>query len=485
MTCAKALIAAALLVSPVCATAQDVTLPTTPGEQVDHTKLLKLGASPSFVNQLNRLAAEARKLQLRSAGDPTGIGSRVVVTSDGQIKILTSPDAPPSTVVVPEGVLKNWIAHPQLNLVDQLKAWADSLIPKVGFGFDTQKSVPPDWVPAPGQLPPLAAAEAERNGWKAGVTAPHCSSAQNMFEPSIEKDLQLGHFVFKAPDQGTRARWIKVISDYDSACLTPVDPKSAAAVGLPLDRLAVVLDEDGTPICMALHLGGDDFITARHCFFDQNGASIAKRDRPLISMADVSAVLVKTTIQPNRPFPPTPSYNAAKDLVILVADGLPQAVRNRRLAGSDFAQSTVAEPALLIGYFPLANADQRLPADLSTGSAAPWNAGLRMTSDTEGAYCRVWDRSKSEGASGCLEHSCQSVGGFSGAPIFVKRNGQWRVVGLNVAGATTDEKTAASCGTFAFGSNGLLNFTGSIAAVVSSTTVSTEIASVAKGESRP
>ena len=194
-------------------------------------------------------------------------------------------------------------------------------------------------------------------------------------------------------------------------------------------------------------------------------------------------VPVDADILADQPFGKSPS-GSARDLVALRAKGLPDNVRNRTLDANDYAGPTKAtEEALVIGYFPIANPGEVLPIGGGVPKAAPWVQALRRT-HSDHNYCRVWDRSSLDDRSGCIEHSCQAMGGFSGAPLFVKRDGRWLVAGLNVEGVSANKgtKEPRSCGEFRSGPDGALARIGGVAAIVTSATLANQVVLARLGE---
>jgi hypothetical protein len=190
-------------------------------------------------------------------------------------------------------------------------------------------------------------------------------------------------------------------------------------------------------------------------------ATLAMADR-----SDPARVII--TVDPNQLSPRVDaSFPLRQDLLIIHAPGLAAGVRNR--AGVRFAyDSQVAEPALIIGLFLLADPEKHIPKDpLQNGKPPPWNEALRMTETIGHGYCRVWARSANADGLNCLEHSCQTAPGFSGAPTFLNRGTSeapdWVIAGINVSSALASG--TGNCGPFNHNPLGILGNVGAIGAV--------------------
>lgn len=356
------------------------------------------------------------------------------------------------------------------------------------IGDDSQKSLPPKDLPEANlaNLPQPALNEARANNWTKSPNLAACNAGQSQFFNVAEKRISPGGDGYLTKSMDDRQSVIAAVEAYETACLKGVPlsgPNSAStARDLPISRLAVLIDKAKAPFCMALHLGGDRFLTARHCLLNaEDGSEIIERSGASIEMVDRSdprSIPIKHAA--TQPFSLAGKFSGRQDLLVIEAPTLAATVRARRPANGLGKPLTVAEPAVAIGYFPLANPQQRFPTTVGKrGLAPPWAEALRMTRTDGINYCRVWSRSTELDGSGCVEHSCQTVGGFSGAPVFVDRGvpgtPRWEVAGINVAGAIV-KKTAGSCGKFDHKPGGVLGLIGAVAASLPATLQTTVIA---------
>lgn len=368
---------------------------------------------------------------------------------------------------------KSWVAR-QEDL-------AGLIAPNGGRSFSllsAVQSVNPNTNPAtdsPVILAPYKAAMLA-NGWtKTSATLPSgaCSDSQRKFRSSgAESAIGRGE-TYKWRPTADRDRWIAASIAFQNDCLLPVPLTSSAASLLPLAKLAVLSLDNGQPFCMALHLGGDRFVTARHCFYrPATGKRIAETLNATLVVVDAPQHSGLVEPVQNEPFAAVAQFTSSHDILLIRAPTLSNAITDRP-GQTDFTVAQIATagtPALVIGYFPLADPERAIPKFPNTlGTPAPWNRALRMTRPEGIGYCRVWDASAAADGTRCIEHSCQTTGAFSGAPVFINTSGddqhpKWSVVGINVADA--EKKSPSECGAFGNGKDGLMSSNGAIAAAV-------------------
>lgn len=337
---------------------------------------------------------------------------------------------------------------------------------------DSNKSVNPEDTDYTIDKLPVAWREAARlENWNGatGTYDPGCPESRTTFSKTVEKRL-LGEdadpLTFQPePD---RTNIIAAIKAYDAACLAPAG-SNMAPPGVPIDAVAVLGGAD--PHCMATHLGHGLFVTARHCLYQSSGALLPEAETFAVSMVDKSALRIPVKIAVNQPFA-TPG-TGRRDLLLLQASALPAAVKARPGAGmlsSDQVAALKVAQAFVVGYFPLANPDELLPEKGGRGRMPEWSQALRSTRMVGEGYCRVWDYTPpaADGAA-CVQHGCQTVKGFSGAPVFARKRGAggsvWVMIGVHVANG--ENAASAVCGAFTGQpSGGLLNARGGIAAAL-------------------
>lgn len=346
---------------------------------------------------------------------------------------------------------------------------------------DTMQSVPPGWLPPTSDLPRTAVAEANSNGWSGPVvsTTP-CAIAQKKFQSGAETSLQTDR-ALEGRVGNDRSDFVAAAEEFDRACLASL-PSMPGASDPPLGQLAVLLDNRKSAVCMALHLWDDQFISARHCFFNA-GDVIPQMKSASIQMLDHSdpnPVAVKLDPVASQPYPaPTAKIPSGQDIILFRAPALAAVVKARARFDAFAIDTTVAEEAYVVGVYILAKARLSTPSSIGVVGVAPlWTDALRTTKIDGTNYCRVWDHSRSADGGGCIEHSCQTLPGFSGAPVFIRAKGsaKWMVAGANVAGASD----RAGCGRFTHvPSTGILGQVGALAAVIPRSIIAQSVAQIA------
>lgn len=416
--------------------------------------------------------------------DKTGL----LLSADGNggIRAVEVPTAKTGEFGVDRDLLEAFRATPKSVVEDRIASLFGPTGGRWVNAGDIFKSINPETVVAFTALTGDYKKSAAKWNW-AGPTAAadsSCTAAQKEFVAAkVQGELENPNGnAYRWRNPQDRPRWLAAIHGYQDNCLVPVPTKGVEAARLPIARLAVLTLADGQPVCMALHLGGDRFVTARHCFFDANGTFKEQLKGAWLSMVDQSDDPRLVDPVKNEPWPTAQPWSSARDVVLIQVPTLAKAVRDRAVAldFTDAGVANVGQPALAIGYFPLADPERSIPAEPGeNGKAPPWNTSLRMTRVEGKGYCRVWDSSAAAAdGSRCIEHSCQTTTGFSGTPVFVNRGTEevpvWSVIGLNVDDAF--KKDAAGCGSFSSGQTGLMRLNGSIAAAVPKRLYTTQIA---------
>jgi len=303
-----------------------------------------------------------------------------------------------------------------------------------------------------------------------GTYDPACPASRTEFSQKAEKKLLgEGSDPLAFQPEPDRTEIVDAIKAFDTTCLSPLSPQTVPK-GVQLDALAVIAGPLGVH-CMATFIGKGLFVTARHCFYQSHGALWPDAQKFTVSMIDKSALDVPVRVAPSQPFA-TPG-TGRRDILVLTSDGLPSAFSTRAgaaMATSDKLPTLKVAQAFVAGYFSLANPAAVLPPNGSRGRLPEWSQALRYTRTVGVGYCRVWDYTPPavDGAA-CLQHGCQTIKGFSGAPVFARKRdvgeNVWVMIGVHVASG--ENADAEVCGTFVGqSSGGLLSTRGGIAAAL-------------------
>ncbi|MFC3071461.1 trypsin-like serine peptidase [Phenylobacterium soli] len=391
----------------------------------------------------------------------------------GRIVTVRVPTTTSNEVVIDPQLMKDLPTFTKPELItrfregEQSSALADFL---TKLGATSQTIDPRSTDVTLANLKPQWRDRAKVVGWTGPVCAytPDCLKARTDFANRAEHEL------FDSDGGLTRIRtdperqdFIALSKAFDAACLQKVTPGGAP----PLQDLAVISGAYG-PYCMAVHVGGDRFLTARHCFFDpatgQPWPEAAKATVSLVDRSVSDAPVAPAAVQPL----PAPANlrSSRSDILVIEAHGLPQAVRLRAapavVAPTQLSGVMVSE-ALLVGYFVLADAERAIPGPGGHSDPPAWTEALRSTRKVGAGYCRLWDYTavRADG-SACIQHSCQTEKGFSGSPVFVRRDdGVWAVAGVHVNNA--ENPGSQECGDFVGrAGTGVLMERGGIAAAV-------------------
>jgi len=403
--------------------------------------------------------------------DGASAGILIGLDPKGGLRLNQVPTVKPGDILVLPDTIPRLSQNPPVDLA-ALFADLNRTATLLKHIQDSTKSVNPidtDWTVD--KLPVAWREPARLENWNGatGTYDPACPESRTAFSKTAEKKL-LGEdsdpLAFQSePD---RTNIVAAIKAYEASCLAPVTPNTAPQ-GVQMDAVAVLGASD--PHCMATHLGNGVFVTARHCFYRAGDELLPEAETFTVSMVDKSAIRIPVRIAAVQPFAAPGA--GRRDILVLEAVGLPAAVKARagvRLLSSDQVAALKVAQAFIAGYFPLANPDELLPVNGDRGRLPEWSQALRSTRTIGVGYCRVWDYTPpaADGAA-CVQHGCQTVKGFSGAPVFARKRSAggdvWVMIGVHVANG--ENAASAVCGTFAGQpSGGLLNARGGIAAAL-------------------
>lgn len=400
-------------------------------------------------------------------------GFKFTFDERGEPVLVRAPATKPDDTLITDDALRRLRAMSTLDAEELLKDLRDQGPKLAPLKGDGSKSVDPrstDYTPQ--TLPPAWKDRAHKELWN-GATGNYdeaCANSRDRFANGPEKAL-LGEYrdPTNSIQEPTRGEYISAIKAYDEACLSKVAPGNLPTGGPPLRTVAVL--QSTTPFCMATHLGGEYFLTARHCWFDKDDEP--PKGHVTVSLINGSASNVPVVLAASQPIPSPSRKNAGHDMVVLRAASLPTAVKALSgptlLASVDLRKVMISE-AYVVGYFALSKPEGVIgKPDGTPGRLPAWNEALRTTTKVGLGYCRAWDyTSPATDGVACIQHSCQAVKGFSGAPVFVRRDdGAWQLAGVHVASGEGAEST---CPAFASGEpRGLLRGNGGLAAALPKT----------------
>jgi len=348
------------------------------------------------------------------------------------------------------------LGHPDLQL--------GGLIPH----SDWDKSVGPEGVKNRLVTVPARWAAAAKSEMPFGIGFPkNCPAAQKAFGPDAES--LVGRSMTTGRVQRDRDQLITDARAYDEACLAS---KSNVPAEI-LVRLAAILI-GAKPYCMAVRLKDNVFLTARHCFHSELGSTAAappKASEAVISLlSSPDRTYMIEEVDDPAVLPAVAAYSTRNDLVLVRAK-LPSA--QHAMPAINFTSPRVAAPAFLVGLYAFHDIERMIPTapGVAPLPARRWDLSLRATrveGDVSRTYCRVFDWTELDATeTGCLIHACQSVGGFSGSPVFMQRADQagWELVAVHSSDASP--RRLSECETFASKKrSGVVGAEGALAALI-------------------
>ena len=385
-------------------------------------------------------------------------GFKFTFDERGEPVLVRSPTTKPGDTLITDDALGRLRAMKTLDAEELLKELQKQRSNPL-LTNDAAKSVNPGSTDhKPQTLPAAWKARADETRWNGaqGNFDEACPGRRDEFANGPEKAL-LGKNKdpTKSVQEPKRGRYISAIKAYEDACLSSVAPGDLPTDGPPLRTVAVL--QSITPFCMATHLGGEFFLTAWHCWFDDDGKPKKGHETFTVSLINGSASNVPVVLAAAQPVPSPSLTKVGHDMVVLRAESLPPDVKvlsGPTLLASINLPKVMLSEAYVVGYFTLSNPEGVIgKPDGTPGRLPAWNEALRTTAKVRRGYCQAWDYTPpSMDGVACIQHSCQTMKGFSGAPVFVRRdNGAWQLAGVHVA---SGEAADARCDAFASGKPG-------------------------------
>lgn len=243
-------------------------------------------------------------------------------------------------------------------------------------------------------------------------------------------------------DPGTVHADLKPSADrFDAACLS--GDLDSVPTTFPA-RIGELLDPDGSTYCMGMIVDGSRILSARHCFAHPKGERsrvlALRRKRLLDCQFDPDRCSMRFRNLRGQTFRVSGGVNDRGSGFGLTADfvrlKLIDVFDETGLLSVRFEDSADREePALLAAEYWLAGPYRAHPCGLESVAEPRWSA--RNT-------CFI-----TETGDGCALHSCQTLPGFSGAPLVQWREDEFVVAGLHlgpVEPATTCNGTTGKHG---------------------------------------
>lgn len=308
-------------------------------------------------------------------------------------------------------------------------------------------------------LPPILA-------WLKSISAPpedlrECADARSAFNEIVERNKQAFQ---KLDTSWTRISGAKQAARrFDKACLAgPEELPDYVA-----QRLAVVkVGDNPLPECTAFQISPTKFLTAKHCFHDQETGLpnwSALTDSLVFRYADPGKAIAIEPVK-RKEIPRTkPGQELSSHSDFIVLNTVDPVEGGGQVS---IAPAVLGNEVLIPGYFHFARTSS------GSISQSSWRDSMRLTKSVGGGYCRVFDVSARD-ETGCLVHLCQAIPGFSGSPVLQSvPNGAFTLVGLHVR---ADGNRKRNCPTpFLIGNDRPIVDHGNLAVVISDARVGRE-----------
>jgi hypothetical protein len=292
-----------------------------------------------------------------------------------------------------------------------------------------------------------------------------CNKARTNFHVHIESRMEdmfatLGDdgVLQNGPTLIEREKLAEIAKSYDKECLLTLnDAIDQGYFPVEYKPRIAILTKDDWPLCGALRVTRNEYITARHCFYSASYGTPEDYTAPLLSGNFQNRIHVhnlntpKTKIRVKSLLLDNTSIGSASKPYEISGDYLFFETVEQTLSSDPNISSVlekaphgeIHEPLILVGYFAFHNPEWRF--QLPGAPVEPWQNGLRLT---KGSYCRIFDRSHDNL---CIAHACQSMALFSGGPLMGRINTSPEEVlpGIRMLGVHSRAGSSArGCGRF-------------------------------------
>ena len=260
----------------------------------------------------------------------------------------------------------------------------------------------------------------ELNVRRVGLVDPSVEAGSREFWDSVERN-----------NKDLLSRYRQAAKAFSDACLDSelktLTVKQRASLDLVLGQLFI----DGVSSCMGARIRADLFLTARHCFyqFDEALGWLPRSIKTAhLSLVGNPQALFEVQIvncggpgpQPDCGDLPVDPVAADHLLLKIVAPRKPGAPRLPSMPEMRYERPTAKQFLVVPGYS-------------SWFTGRPWDAGDKPLATAPAiSGCVI-----AEVANGCVVNACQSDAGYSGSPMFARRNvDQLVMIGIFLGAAT-------------------------------------------------
>lgn len=253
------------------------------------------------------------------------------------------------------------------------------------------------------------------------------------------------HYYDRAPQKSV-AQIVQLVSDagrvdeftqkqsaFQQLCLEPADSIPAELLNLGIGDVLSFIISDDQPICGALRIRNDVFVTARHCFYNPIsgrayntnstiGLSILSTPNELIQIIALSTSITDKNFEIN----PVP-FGITNDYLFVHTE---QPIVD--FPDLEFEQPAPSDELILIGFYRFYDTPSLFRQPLGITDSQNWADGI------------YWDNSQQcitgETTIKCSAHYCQSDAQYSGTPIFRKSaiNGKLTIAGIHISSMGPD-----------------------------------------------
>ena len=249
--------------------------------------------------------------------------------------------------------------------------------------------------------------------------------------PKVNGDINRLPEVLKTKD---REVFRAAVEAYDTFCLNRLDDVPPEFEKFEYKNVVAIVHYKGVPLCGALRVRSDTFVTARHCFFHKRGFGGLKIEE---NQGDVS---ISILLEPNTNFTvrkifgtrsfdvKTPrEFSDLEDYLFLRTEPI-----KISMPPISMKIPKVSERLFLIGYFRFHQSSWIFGLNSGKGNQSEWFQGIRWS---KAPLCRIGPIKD-----GCLSHFCQTDRRFSGSGMLARDSkGGLSYFGIHIAGMNKEK----------------------------------------------